>query len=87
MSIINNQASPRYVNKFNFGCIIILYFRSILQTSIINVDENQKTGAQLNSSIKASDPDTTANLTVEIDWASSYATKNSRRVVNGTDWQ
>lgn len=46
----------------------------------INVDENQPTGAILNSSITASDMDTTADLSAEIDWDASYVMKNSRRL-------
>ncbi|XP_023311537.1 protocadherin gamma-A5-like [Anoplophora glabripennis] len=46
----------------------------------INVDENQKSGTVLNSSITASDMDATAKLSAEIDWDMSYAMKNSRRL-------
>lgn len=56
----------------------------IFQTDLIEVEENQITGIRLNSSIKASDPDTTAKLTAEIDWEKSYATKNSRKITNET---
>ncbi|XP_018562325.1 cadherin-related tumor suppressor [Anoplophora glabripennis] len=46
----------------------------------INVDENQQPGTALNSSITASDMDTTAELSAEIDWDASYVMKNSRRL-------
>ncbi|KAJ8974156.1 hypothetical protein NQ317_003206 [Molorchus minor] len=46
----------------------------------INVDENQNATTKLNCTITASDVDTTADLTAEIDWDRSYAMKNSRRL-------
>nr|QZZ63295.1 cadherin [Leptinotarsa decemlineata] len=46
----------------------------------ISVEENQDKGIVLKSNITASDVDTTANLTVEINWQESYALKNSRRL-------
>lgn len=46
----------------------------------IDVDENQNVSAVLNSTITASDMDTTANLTADIDWDRSYVMKNSRRL-------
>ncbi|XP_018580313.1 cadherin-23 isoform X1 [Anoplophora glabripennis] len=46
----------------------------------ITVDENQQPGTALNSSITASDIDTTAELSAEIDWDASYVMKNSRRL-------
>lgn len=46
----------------------------------INVEENQQSGIRLNSSITASDMDTTADLSAEIDWDKSFVVKNSRRL-------
>ncbi|KAJ8921830.1 hypothetical protein NQ315_008462 [Exocentrus adspersus] len=46
----------------------------------INVDENQNSATKLDSTITASDMDTTANLSATIDWSRSYAMKNSRRL-------
>lgn len=73
------------MNSVEFCKYIVNIIQMSFQKDIINVEENQKIGTKLNSSIKASDLDTTANLTVEIDWNQSYAVKNSRRITNETD--
>ncbi|XP_052759577.1 LOW QUALITY PROTEIN: cadherin-23-like [Galleria mellonella] len=43
-----------------------------------HVEENVPEGYEISSEIHASDPDTTAELVFEIDWESSYATKQGR---------
>lgn len=54
----------------------------LFKSSSIEVQENQKDGTELRTSITASDEDTTADLKFEIDWSKSYATKNSRRLTD-----
>ncbi|XP_060523667.1 protocadherin Fat 4-like [Cylas formicarius] len=49
---------------------------------LIRVEENQKIGTILNTSIVASDVDTTRNLSAEINWDASYAMKNSQPLNN-----
>ncbi|NP_001037682.1 cadherin-like membrane protein precursor [Bombyx mori] len=43
-----------------------------------NVEENVPEGYIITSEIRATDPDTTAELRFEIDWTTSYATKQGR---------
>ncbi|KAJ8969552.1 hypothetical protein NQ314_001704 [Rhamnusium bicolor] len=46
----------------------------------ISVEENQNSTVKLNATITASDMDTTALLSAEINWDKSYAMKNSRKL-------
>ncbi|XP_066150365.1 protocadherin Fat 4-like [Euwallacea fornicatus] len=50
--------------------------------NVISVEENQVIGVALTETITASDVDTTRDLIAEINWNSSYAMKNSQRLVN-----
>ncbi|XP_066248593.1 protocadherin Fat 4-like isoform X2 [Euwallacea similis] len=52
---------------------------------VISVEENQVIGIPLNATITASDVDTTRDLTAEINWNSSYAMKNSQKLINTTE--
>lgn len=49
------------------------------------IEENQPDATLLNVDIKATDPDTTADLYFTINWDLSYATKYSRRI-NDEAW-
>jgi hypothetical protein len=59
-------------------------------TDDLTIDENSIEGTLVtnsNTSISASDDDTTANLVFTIDWARSYATRKGIRVTDVSVYQ